>query len=511
MLVVLGVSFLIALVMTPVMRRLALAGKIVDWPDAKRKAHAKPVAYLGGLAIFLGWLGGVVYFIYALSPDVFRPIPDVPYFRNGFPLSIIYGAVAITVTGLFDDVYGISARVKIGGQLFAAAAIASEDVGTYLVDQTLILMGMTDILPVWAPYWLGTAAIAGLIIGGCNALNLVDGLDGLASGITGIAAIGLGIIAILFIATSGYADALPRGTISLVMCLAILGAVLGFLPYNFNPASIFMGDTGSLLLGYLVITTILMFGDCRGWAPALFAAGIMCFALPITDTALSIVRRKLQGRPIFAPDAMHIHHMLRRSGLSVKQAVLTMYAIALVFAALAVATTALKLPWELSIGLFVAMVALIMAVGYRTSCKLRADDKTAASPIEAPAPGEEHGGHASASDPDATPRAAFAHPLNHTREPTHTRCASPPKRPTPRPESAKARISPAPAPASSGHPYRRSLPISTCGPPQTRATLPNRSPPPRRPRLWLCRQCTNGFAPSMHDTKQVTLIVYRWR
>ncbi|MEM9413875.1 MAG: MraY family glycosyltransferase [Planctomycetota bacterium] len=414
-LAVLGIAFLVSLIMTPVMRRLALAGGIVDWPDAKRKAHAKPVAYLGGLAIFLGWLAGVGYFIWMLAPDIFgaalelpEGVPEFP--RQGFPLSIVLGAVAILLTGLFDDIYGISARVKVGGQLFAAAAIAMEDVGMNLTIESFKLIGMADILPPSAAYWLGTAAIAGLIIGGCNALNLIDGLDGLASGVTGIAAIGLAAIAVLFITTSGYIDAMPRGVIPLVICLAMLGGVLGFLPYNFNPASIFMGDTGSLLLGYLTVTAILMFGDCRGWAPMMFSAGIVCFALPITDTALSIVRRKLQGKPIFAPDAMHIHHMFRRSGLSVKQAVFAMYSIAFVFAALGVTTTALRLPWKLAMGLFIALVALIMAVGYRTSCKLRADEKTAASPIEAPAPGEEHGAHGvepptlgSAADPDATP------------------------------------------------------------------------------------------------------------
>lgn len=402
---VLAVSFVVSLLMTPVMRRVALAGGIVDWPDAKRKAHAKPVAYLGGLAIFLGWLAGVGYFIFQLAPTTLAPPVGVEAFRESFPTSIILGSVAILLTGLFDDVYGISARVKIGGQLFAAAAIAREDVGTKLAIETFELLGMADLLPPTAAYWLGTAAIAGLIIGGCNALNLIDGLDGLASGVTGIAVLGLTVIVALFIVRSGFADAPQRGAIPLVLCLAILGGVLGFLPYNFNPASIFMGDTGSLLLGYLGVTTILMFGDCRGWGPMMFSAGIMCFALPVTDTALSIVRRKLQGRPIFAPDAMHIHHMLRRSGLGVKQAVLTMYAIGAVFAALGITTTALRLPWRLALGLLVALMALIMAIGYRTSCRLRADEKTAALPAEAPAPGEDHGGRppaqpdASATDP----------------------------------------------------------------------------------------------------------------
>jgi UDP-GlcNAc:undecaprenyl-phosphate GlcNAc-1-phosphate transferase len=391
---VLAVAFAVSLIATPVMRKLALMSGIVDWPDAKRKAHAKPVAYLGGLAIFLGWLAGVGFFVVYLAPDIFRPIAGVDMVRFGFPMSIVIGAIAIVVTGLFDDIYGISARVKIGGQLFAAAAIAMENVGTHLTEATFKLVGLYEPLVAWAPwapYWLGTFAIAGLIIGGCNAVNLIDGLDGLSSGVTGIAALGMLLLAAIFIADSDYADALQRGVVPVVLCLAILGGILGFLPYNFNPASIFMGDTGSLLLGYLCIATILMFGDTGNWSPMLFSAGIMCIALPITDTALAIVRRKLQGRPIFAPDAMHMHHMLRRSGLSVKQAVLVMYGIGGVFAGLGVTTVLLRLPWEVALGSLAVLILGIMLVGYRTARRLEADERTATAPLEAPAPGEDHG------------------------------------------------------------------------------------------------------------------------
>ena len=405
MLGVLAAAFVVSLLLTPVMRRAALWAGIIDWPDAKRKAHAKPVAYLGGLAIFAGWLAGVAFFIVALAPEVFTVPRGVEPGRSGFPLSIVVGAFAIVLIGLLDDVYGISARVKVGGQFFAAAAISSENVGMHLTQETFELIGMAAFLPDQAAYWLGTAVIAGLIVGGCNAMNLIDGLDGLASGVAGIAGIGIAVCAAIFIVSAPYPDALARGVIPMVICLALLGSVLGFLPYNFNPASIFMGDTGSLLLGYLCVAAVLMLGDTRGWAPMLFVAGLMCVALPITDTALSIIRRKLQGRPIFAPDAMHIHHMLRRSGLSVRQAVLAMYAMGAAFTGLGVATVALKLPWRVAFGSLAVLMGLIIVVGCRTARRLMADEHTAAAPLEAPAPGEEHGGKADLAEekPAASP------------------------------------------------------------------------------------------------------------
>jgi UDP-GlcNAc:undecaprenyl-phosphate GlcNAc-1-phosphate transferase len=163
----------------------------------------------------------------------------------------------------------------------------------------------------------------------CNASNLIDGLDGLLSGTTAISSIGLLIVALgLAVVDDG-----PRDSQRIILCLAVLGACLGFLPHNFNPATIFLGDAGSLLLGFCTCVIILTLGD-KGQTH-LVVAGLIIYALPILDTALAIVRRKMEGKSISAADDQHLHHMLRR-GFGVKGAVLCLYGIAATFAALGV-------------------------------------------------------------------------------------------------------------------------------------------------------------------------------
>jgi len=382
---VLACSFVASLLLTPVMRKLALANGIIDLPDAKRKAHAKPVAYLGGLAIFLGWFAGVGAFIFMLSMDdtAFRGLLG----NNASSIAFVaLGAAAIVITGLFDDVYGMSARVKIGGQLFAAAALAQTRVVEDLVEQCFQLINFVP--PDAIMLIIGTALIALLVVGCCNALNLIDGLDGLASGVTAIAMAGMLAICMI-VATRYQGDTALTSLLGIPMLisLATIGAVIGFLPYNFNPASIFMGDTGSLLLGYLCVSTILLLGridNDTGLAPTVFTAAVICFALPLTDTALAIVRRRLQGKPILAPDAMHIHHMFRRSGLSVKQTALAMYAMALVFSTIGATFVAFSVRWKSLLMVFAAIVLLIIAVGCVVSHRLHAREKTHPRPSEAP-------------------------------------------------------------------------------------------------------------------------------
>ncbi|MEM6392257.1 MAG: MraY family glycosyltransferase [Planctomycetota bacterium] len=360
---VLAIAFLVTLVVTPLFRRLAIRNGIVDVPDARRKNHTAPVAYLGGIAILFGWLAGVLM-VYVGVPGYSREVV--------LPSSLVLGAAAITLCGLFDDVYGIRARVKIGGQLIAAAALASQNVGTNITQGIVNLAGLEAVIPGWVVYYGGAILIGALVIGGCNALNLIDGLDGLAAGVTAIAIAGFLIIAgIVASRLPGPGDATR-----IVMCLAILGAVLGFLPYNFRPASIFMGDAGSLLLGYLCVAMFLLFGENAGLQPLKYVtACLVVFALPILDSSLAIVRRKLDGRPVFAPDAMHIHHMLKRSGMGTVQAVLTMYGIATLFAVIGVTMVAFDTRWRWLLLSFFVIYASLIVVGYRYSKVLLAQEQ----------------------------------------------------------------------------------------------------------------------------------------
>ncbi len=405
------VAFFVSILATPIMRKLAIRYGIIDWPDLQRKAHITPVAYLGGVGICLGWLAGVMTCFFLTGSSV-------------FPMEIVLGAAAITITGLFDDIYGIRARVKVGGQLFAAAALASvkltpggDAIGVQLIGTIFSIMGLGDVHSSIV-YLVGTMVIAVFVLGGCNAVNLIDGLDGLASGVTAIATGGFLIIAAI-VAVDHINDPdlqryLPSDTARIVMCLAILGGIAGFLPYNFNPATIFMGDAGSLLLGYLAMTTILLFADTQVEALKIVTACLIVFALPITDTSLAIVRRKIRGQNIFAPDAQHLHHLLRKRGLSVKKAVLTMYLMGFMFAALGVSMIAMDLRWRNVLVVFVVLYGFIMVTAFKVGQQQLIREKLAAAaalakasaepegelppalrppPAEAPLPGEEHAGH----------------------------------------------------------------------------------------------------------------------
>ncbi len=350
------IAFVIALLATPIMRRLALANGIIDRPSEARKVHRIPVAYLGGAAVFLGILGGILYsYVASVQPGLVEFHASQYLTEEGthqpVPLSVLLGLTIIMLVGLLDDVVGIQPRVKVGGQLIAAAALAADDVGVkvaqgimspigqyffhksnllFHIDLPMPLPVIGGQIPIDLVYWVGTAIIAIFIMGACNASNLIDGLDGLLSGVTGIAAAGLLIVAL----TLAMHDAGPRDAQRIVLCLALLGACLGFLPHNFNPASIFLGDCGSLLLGYTTIVIILTLGD-QGQTH-LVVAGLIIYSIPIMDTILAIIRRKLAGKSLSSADDQHLHHMLKRA-LGVKGAVLTLYAIGIGFAGLGVA------------------------------------------------------------------------------------------------------------------------------------------------------------------------------
>lgn len=354
---VFAIAFLVTLLATPIIRRMAIAHGIVDHPDEARKQHKMPIAYLGGIAVYAGIMAGIIYSYFAESvPGLIKYHDIAPenmtdgVFIPQVPPWIALGMTIIVIVGLIDDISGISARVKLGGQLMAAAALAIGDVGVNVAEGVLsptlgrLLdnphLSYTIPLPMEVPgfgttmefdfiYWAGTMVIAVFVLGATNASNFIDGLDGLLTGVTSIAMIGFLFIAgAMALTDTGSFDA-PR----IIIGLAILGACMGFLPHNFNPAVIFLGDTGSLLLGYCSALMILSLGD-TGQTSLVFA-GLIIYSIPIIDTMLAIIRRKLAGKKMSDPDADHLHHMLKRS-LGVKGAVFALYGIGLVFCILGV-------------------------------------------------------------------------------------------------------------------------------------------------------------------------------
>jgi UDP-GlcNAc:undecaprenyl-phosphate GlcNAc-1-phosphate transferase len=394
------VSFLVAIVLTPIMRALAHQHGVVDDPDNKRKVHTKPIAYLGGVSIFLGWLAGITIAVFLRPHNADAIVGNTTV---QIPPGILMGAFAVVFFGLMDDIYSLSPKMKLLGQFLAAglmilpgilpiqgfagtdffigmtsspAGAATPDspggrglgLAWMFVDALRYAHILPDqmILPTYAVglITLFSAFIAvAVIISTCNAANLLDGLDGLCSGVTGVTAVGYLILAV-YLAHRAMDGGAPGGTIDPVrICLALslLGALLGFLPYNFNPASIFMGDTGSMFLGFMCGTMMLLFGF--NGPIKYFLGAIVMFGLPMMDTFLAIVRRKLAGKKIFSPDSNHFHHFLIRQGLTVRRAVLLSYTIAAIFVSFALVVVII--PTRLGLGVYLVLFGWIIVTAFK--------------------------------------------------------------------------------------------------------------------------------------------------
>ncbi len=402
---VLVVSFLVALICVPIVRYIAVRANIVDKPDGHRKIHTQPVAYLGGVGVFAGILGGIIASYLYSGRGVVVEYPSVPF-------AIIIGMFAIVVTGLMDDVWGWDPRLKIAGQLIAAAGLAISDVGTQTAQGFLMWFFQPEAGQIFfsfvpeswysvfggeqSPmalrfgptyealyYWVGVFLIAAFVIGACNSANLVDGLDGLLAGSTSIMGFSFAIIAIIMAihdASTFYSvDELgiqtwdPLAGTRIVLSLCLIGSTLGFLPYNFNPAVIFLGDAGSMLLGYICAVLILTLGAEGN--TQLVIAGLIVFTFPIMDTLLAILRRKLSGLPMSAADNNHIHHMVLRSTGSIPKAVLLLYLISVTGGVIGVSLVVMNVLGEIRI-LFIYSVALLVfgvvsAIALKTAIRHR--------------------------------------------------------------------------------------------------------------------------------------------
>lgn len=287
--------FLFVFAITPYIISIAHHIKALDVPD-ERKIHIKPTPRLGGLGIFLGFLFGFMMFGY----------------NTNLMNSILIGSFIIVITGVIDDIKPLRASTKFIGQLASAMV---------LVFYGKMLISNISAFDVNIYFGIFAYPITIFFILGCiNCINLIDGLDGLASGVSSIYFLTIGIITLL----------LNKTGLNYLIIFIMLGSTLGFLVHNFNPASIFLGDSGSMFLGFM-ISIIALIGFKNITLTSLFIP-LMLLAIPILDTVFAIIRRTLKGEEISKPDKFHIHHQLLNRNLSPKKTVLIIYFINGLFA-----------------------------------------------------------------------------------------------------------------------------------------------------------------------------------
>jgi UDP-GlcNAc:undecaprenyl-phosphate GlcNAc-1-phosphate transferase len=318
-----GVTAFVATVfLTPLAIRLAHRYGVLDIPDQQLKPHARPIPYLGGTAICAAWASALLA---ALASGI------VTDWQTLLPL--LLGGVGMSILGLIDDARGLRPKVRLlVGAVIVAATILATGAGFRIVDSLLVgadkvFGGVGLILPPFVSVPLSVLIGVFIVLGACNSSNLMDGLDGLCSGVTAIISSGFFLMA-AHLAVWGYSE--TGDPIRLVLAIAMLGAALGFLPWNFNPAKIFMGDAGSVLLGYNCGILILLFAE-RGLFRWVIGA-LMIFALPVFDTALAMFRRWRAGRSIFEGDRSHFYDQLVQRGLTVRRTVLVCYALTTLYA-----------------------------------------------------------------------------------------------------------------------------------------------------------------------------------
>ena len=283
------VAFLLAVLLTPVVSQAAWRAGIVDTPTEERRLHARPTPLLGGLAIF----AAIAIPAAALGND------------HGF-WGIIAGAALMAMLGALDDIHPLHPAVKLGGMMAIASIPAF--LGITIDHVTLPVLGVFDL-----GWWQYPVTIV-WIVAIANIVNFIDGMDGLAAGFCGIAALTFAVLA----ASLGREDAAA-------ICAIVAGATLGFLRYNFHPATIFMGDAGALMLGYLLAAMAIQ-GVLKTAAAVSLVLPLVILALPILDTSFVIAKRLKYGRPIYEADRSHFHHRFANIGFSQRRAALYVYA-----------------------------------------------------------------------------------------------------------------------------------------------------------------------------------------
>jgi UDP-GlcNAc:undecaprenyl-phosphate GlcNAc-1-phosphate transferase len=332
------ISVVISLFMTPIARKIAIKVGAIDIPKDERRVHKKPIPLMGGLAIYVSIVVASIIF---LSVDKTL-------------ISIIVGGTIIFISGIIDDIKDLSPRGKLLFQILAAVILIFGDVKidalTNPFTQSSNLIPLNGFSVPITIFW---------VVGITNTLNLIDGLDGLASGVAMIAS-----LSFLFVANKfNYIQVM-------IMSSIIAGSCLGFLPYNFNPAKIFMGDTGALFLGFM-LAAVSIEGVMKSVATIAVVVPIIILGVPIFDTTFAIFRRLLNGKSIAEADKGHLHHRLLKMGFSQKKTVLILYSISAIFGlcAILIAKANSKRAVILSMIVFIITILLAGKMGLISSKK----------------------------------------------------------------------------------------------------------------------------------------------
>ncbi|MFB4167170.1 MraY family glycosyltransferase [Virgibacillus sp. JSM 102003] len=313
------ISFISTLILVYPTKYFAKRIGVIDLPSY-RKVHKDPTPSMGGFAIFLGVMMGLLFLT-----------PSHEYF-----MQICIGALVIIITGVLDDKYTIRPILKLTGQILAAGILIYS--GLIIEKITIPFIGVVEL------GFFSSAITLLWIVGVTNAINLIDGLDGLASGVSTIALTSIFVMAVL-----------DERTLVIFLCVILIGSNLGFLFHNFYPAKIYMGDTGSMFLGYS-IAVISILGLFKNVTLFSFIIPIIVLAVPIFDTLFAMVRRKLNGERVMAPDKKHIHHQLLSAGFSHRTTVLIIYGFSAMFGVLAIVFSNAPL----NMLLFISFILLLM-------------------------------------------------------------------------------------------------------------------------------------------------------
>ena len=353
---ILPISFMVACIMTPVFRKLALKAGIMDLPDESVKTHKEPTAYLGGLGILSGTIVGIAIGVWGVhSGNIHSTTPNekaitvLSHEPWVLILAIGVGAFIACMVGLLDDLFDLKPSKKFAGQALSAIVLIIAGIRPDLQEVSKSLLGWN--MPDWVEIVITAPIVLFFILAATNSLNLLDGLDGLCGGVTAIIVLAYFLLA-WSLSTWNHN---PSGdTTRMIVSLSLVGGVLGFLPFNRHPAKIFMGDAGSMLLGYIAGALMILFAAKTGrWT----VGALIIFGLPILDTATALVRRYLNNKPLFLSDRGHIYDQLVDRGISKVKTVKICYLLSIVFAIAGLGMSLIRFRYTLLAFVFIFAVS----------------------------------------------------------------------------------------------------------------------------------------------------------